>query len=169
MYRPMDIKFFCGSETEISKPHFLSDGLQFIPWKQLATTKHTTILCGNFSDGLLSEQPLTFTISCSGCWTGQCIVLSQTLAWPHVGLQFLFEFHVTFLMVTQAHSINRDIPQWPPAEGEPMSGIHLRMNERLQYDNPNVLAAKGIFIDAILGMGVTTNTLRHNNPTVIKK
>jgi hypothetical protein len=30
MYHPIDIKFFCRSETEISNPHFLADGLQFI-------------------------------------------------------------------------------------------------------------------------------------------
>src|ERR1700738_4334972 len=84
MYCPMDIKFFGGSKTKISKPHFFADGLQFIPWKQLATTMHTTILCGNFSNGLLPEQPLTFTISCRRSRRCQCIVLSLTLAGPHV-------------------------------------------------------------------------------------
>ena len=66
-------------------------------------------------------------------------------------------------------SLNRDIPQWPPTEGEPMRGIHLRMNEWLQYDNFNVLDSNGVFINAILWMGVTTNILRHSNSTIINK
>src|SRR6202048_797301 len=50
MYCPMDIKFSCGSQTKMSMPHFFVDGLQFILWKQLATTMLTTIICGNFSN-----------------------------------------------------------------------------------------------------------------------
>ena len=48
-----------------------------------------------------------------------------------------------------------------------MSGIHLQMNEWLQYDNPNVLIIKLVFVDPIMWMDVTTNILCHNNSTII--
>src|ERR1700737_3140906 len=129
MYRPMDIKFFGGSQTEISKPHFLPDGLQFIPWEQLATTMYTTILCGNFSDRLLTEQPLTFTLICRRSRTCQRIVLPHAFAWPNVCLEFLLDLDVSLLMVMQANPLNCHIPQWPPSQRETMSWIHFGMFE----------------------------------------
>jgi hypothetical protein len=110
---------------EISKPHFFADGLHFIPWKQLATVMHTTIFSDNFSNGLFTEYPLMFIIICRQSRTCQCLVFTMTLAWPHVCLKLFLDLHVSLFIVTQANSINHDIPQWPPAEGEPMSGIHL--------------------------------------------
>ena len=50
-----------------------------------------------------------------------------------------------------------------------MSGIHLGMNERLQYDNPKIIDAKKVPTNVILWMGITTNTLRHSHSTVINK
>ena len=91
MYRPMDIKFFNGSQTEISKPHFFTDGLHFIPWEQLATTMQKTILYDNFSNGLFTKQPLMFTLICRRSWTCQCLIFLLTFTWPYVCLEFLLD------------------------------------------------------------------------------
>src|SRR5665213_3038272 len=63
MYSSMDIKFLGRSKAEISEPHFFTDGFHLLPRKQLATSVHTTILHGHFSDGLLGKQSLTFTLN----------------------------------------------------------------------------------------------------------
>jgi hypothetical protein len=158
----VDLEFLCRSHTEIGKPHLLTQRLNFFTRKKLATSLCTIVLGGHETDRLVSQYAILAMLFILRRRATR-IISTEAFARTCVGNQGWLNFLMPSPMIPQAYSFMENPTKRPSAQGKPPSHRDLKSKQRIQDAHPNIIGTKGIGINTITGIGVSTYAICHRH------